>query len=184
MRLVHEDSHHKLAITSARLSDAGQYTVVARNEAGTRSCSMCRVRVVGEHEIERSSGRESRATEFAPVVLEALHESPAPLLAANGPGQNQVVSNGSGLGVGVQLTCAVLANPPPTTFWLFRARPLRYSERVLPEFRPPPCFCLRISEPTAADSGLYSLVVSNKHGMPVRGKCKYLAFVHFIMYYT
>ena len=157
-------------IPEAKREDTGQYTVLARNEVGTRSCSMCRLRVLSEH--ERPS--VGAPTEFAPVVLEALRE--APLTARSGllrphPLQHQLQlqqSAASGAtrlaGDCVLLTCAALANPPPSALWLFRTRPLRFSERVLAEFRPPSWFYLRILEPTAADSGLYSLMLSNKLG--------------------
>ena len=154
-------------IPEAKREDTGQYTVLARNEAGTRSCSVCRLRVLSDH--ERPAVGEP--TEFAPVVLEALREEP--LTASTGsqhPHQLQALQQSAASGAsrlagdGVLLTCSVLANPPPSPLWLFRTRPLRLSERVLADFRPPSWFFLRILEPTAADSGLYSLILSNKLG--------------------
>ena len=185
MKLLHEGSHYKLVIPEARLDDTGQYTVLAHNEAGTRSCSMCRLRVLSAH--ERPAERTSGSTGFAPVVLEPLHETSEPasahLLHPNQQYSHQVQhqnqpqlqlqqssSSGavqlaaSGERERVLLTCAVLASPPPSPLWLFRARPLPFSERLLAEFRPPTRFSLRILEPTAADAGLYSLMLSNKHG--------------------
>lgn len=155
----------RLKISDAILNDAGQYTVVAENKAGSDHTD-------GRLEVEKESIIDNKPI-IDPNAFMYLNkpegaqkprrEQGEPLIPARVivPLQNIHTNEGKPC----RMVCKIEGNPPPSVVWFKNGIVLPASNRYNPHFDlKTGVASLKVNEAQANDSGLYEVAVENIAG--------------------